>query len=119
MFGDLGTQLPKASSVVVSIPGIAWLVGGSAIGLCLIVKNLILGQRLGLVVDADGRVRDPLRDEADGKPIVSINPANGRELGHVATTARAAFDALLTRATRAADAWRDVPAPRRGDAVRR
>jgi aldehyde dehydrogenase (NAD+) len=75
--------------------------------------------RLGLVVDAGRRVRDPLCDEPDGAPIVSINPANGHELGHVATTTRDASDAVLARTVEAARAWRDVPAPRRGDAVRR
>jgi len=75
--------------------------------------------RIGLVVDAERRVRDPLRDEPDGAPVVSVNPANGRELGRVATTPRGACDARLARATEAARAWRDVPAPRRGDAVRR
>ena len=76
--------------------------------------------RLGLVVDAAGRVRDPLAGTPlTGPELVSRNPANGYALGSVATAAANDLDRLLRRAIEAANAWRDVPAPRRGNAVRR
>ena len=75
--------------------------------------------RLGLTVDAAGVVRDPLSHDAHGSHIVSHNPANGLELGRVSTVTRADYDALLARTFEAAHRWRDVPAPKRGQAVRR
>ena len=75
--------------------------------------------RLGLQVDGRGRVTDPLATPTSGPALASTNPANGGALGTVATATPADLDALLARATIAALAWRDVPAPRRGQAVRR
>jgi aldehyde dehydrogenase (NAD+) len=75
--------------------------------------------RLGLVVDAQARVRDPLARTPNGLELESTNPANGLVLGSVATSTRADLDAVLASACAAAEAWRDVPAPRRGGAVRR
>jgi len=76
--------------------------------------------RLGLVVDAGGRVRDPLAGTPlTGPGLVSRNPANESPLGSVATASTSDLDRLLRRAIEAANAWRDVPAPRRGNAVRR
>src|SRR6185437_1309804 len=51
--------------------------------------------------------------------LVSRNPANGRPLGSVATATAGDLDRLLTRAVEAANSWRAVPAPKRGNAVRR
>jgi aldehyde dehydrogenase (NAD+) len=76
--------------------------------------------RLGLAVDAGGRVRDPLAGTPlAGPELVSRNPANGYALGGVATASANDLDRLLTRAAEGANAWRDVPAPKRGNAVRR
>jgi aldehyde dehydrogenase (NAD+) len=75
--------------------------------------------RLGLQVDGRGRVTDALATPTSGPALASTNPANGATLGTVATATPADLDALLARATIAALAWRDVPAPRRGQAVRR
>ena len=75
--------------------------------------------RLGLRVDANGQVSDPLARPCSGPALASINPANGAALGHIATTTRAELDAMIVRSVDAARAWRDVPAPRRGQAVRR
>ncbi len=75
--------------------------------------------RLGLVIDGAGHVRDPLSDDAHGPDLVSGNPANGRELGRVATVTRSDYDAIVARTSEAARRWRDVPAPRRGHVVRR
>ena len=75
--------------------------------------------RLGLVVDARGRVRDPLAAALTGPEMASANPANGLPLGSVRTATRDDLDAILRHATAAAEQWRDVPAPKRGTAVRR
>ena len=50
---------------------------------------------------------------------MSLNPANGRSLAAVATTTDDDFDAIVAAAVDAARAWRDTPAPVRGNAVRR
>ena len=76
-------------------------------------------ERIGLAVDADGGVRRPLALPFAGAPLVSINPANGDALGRVGTATPGELDALLARASDAARRWRDTPAPRRGNAVRR
>ena len=75
--------------------------------------------RLGLVVDARARVRDPLAAASTGPEMASANPANGLPLGSVRTATRDDLDAILRHATAAAEQWRDVPAPKRGKAVRR
>ncbi|MBS0327718.1 MAG: aldehyde dehydrogenase family protein [Proteobacteria bacterium] len=75
--------------------------------------------KVGLAADADGLVRRPAASTLAGPRIESVNPANGRALGSVATASTADVDAILDAATVAARAWRDVPAPRRGEAVRR
>ena len=75
--------------------------------------------RLGLRVDANGHVSDPLAPPCSGPVLASNNPANGAALGQVATSTHPELDALIARAVDAARAWRDVPAPRRGQAVRR
>ncbi|MEO9136902.1 MAG: aldehyde dehydrogenase family protein, partial [Casimicrobiaceae bacterium] len=64
-------------------------------------------------------MRRPLGTPLHGPVLASSNPANARRLGFVSTATSADLDALLERATDAARAWRDTPAPKRGDAVRR
>jgi aldehyde dehydrogenase (NAD+) len=76
-------------------------------------------ERLGLLVDADATVRRPLVPGGDGPPLVSFNSANERALGAVATMGAARLDRLLSNAAEASRAWRDTPAPVRGNAVRR
>ena len=49
----------------------------------------------------------------------SRSPIDGRLLGRVTTTTRADYEALVTRSVAAFAAWRAVPAPRRGELVRR
>jgi len=75
--------------------------------------------RLGLIVRDRGNVRGPFARDLHGPMLVSVNPANGCTLGAVATAAPADFDAMLGAAVQAARAWRDTPAPVRGQAVRR
>ncbi len=58
-------------------------------------------------------------DDAGGATIASLNPATGETLASVGTTSAADYDKLIGRAGEAAAAWRSVPAPVRGEAVRR
>ncbi|HEX6793448.1 MAG TPA: aldehyde dehydrogenase family protein [Casimicrobiaceae bacterium] len=76
-------------------------------------------ERLGLVVDDQGRVRRPLARAARGPALTSFNPANRRRLAMVQTVSADEFHALMNDAVDAARAWRDTPAPVRGNAVRR
>jgi len=50
--------------------------------------------------------------------LVSRSPIDGRILGRVATTSRGEYEATVTRSVAAFAAWRNVPAPRRGELVR-
>jgi aldehyde dehydrogenase (NAD+) len=66
-----------------------------------------------------GACSGPGRWLGNGTVIESVNPANERRLGRVRLAADADLQAVLASASDAARAWRDVPAPRRGEAVRR
>ena len=59
---------------------------------------------------------DPAR-VTDGELVVRT-PITGEEIGRVARTDEAATDAAVARAVGAFEAWREVPAPRRGELVR-
>ena len=74
---------------------------------------------LGLSLDAERHVSDPLAVASNGPALVSRNPSNRFALGTVSTSTQEDLDASLARAEAAAAHWRDVPAPRRGHAVRR
>lgn len=50
--------------------------------------------------------------------IASYTPINGELLGTVSTADRAQYDAMLAKAKEAAQYWKNVPAPKRGDIVR-
>jgi aldehyde dehydrogenase (NAD+) len=53
-------------------------------------------------------------------PVIdSINPANGAVLGRVRAACDADYEQVIASAVDAARAWREVPAPRRGEAIRR
>ncbi|HEY1327719.1 MAG TPA: aldehyde dehydrogenase family protein [Casimicrobiaceae bacterium] len=61
----------------------------------------------------------PGRWQAGGATIDCVNPANERLLGRVRLASAADLEAALAGAAQAARAWRTVPAPRRGEVVRR
>src|SRR5690606_28773310 len=61
-------------------------------------------QRLGVAVPAAG--------------LASRSPIDGSLLGHAPETAPDDLDAAAARAVAAFEAWRRVPAPRRGELVR-
>jgi aldehyde dehydrogenase (NAD+) len=70
-------------------------------------------------MDNPGVCLGPDRWRGAGPAIVSVNPANGRPLGSVRSASAEDLDAAVMSAATAAQAWRLVPAPRRGEAVRR
>src|SRR6187455_242810 len=53
-----------------------------------------------------------------GSAIASINPATGETLAEVRSATVTDYEAVMRSAVEAANAWRSVPAPRRGEAVR-
>ena len=75
--------------------------------------------RLGLIVEPAGRVERVLARSTHAERVASIDPANGLVLGDAPSLTGASLEALIVDAAHAADAWRDVPAPKRGEAVRR
>src|ERR1700678_527527 len=56
--------------------------------------------------------------QTSGPLIDSINPATGRRLAQVRGATSADYDHVMAAAVAAAAAWRQVPAPKRGEAVR-
>jgi len=54
-----------------------------------------------------------------GGDLPVTTPVDGSRIGAIRTASAAETDAAIARATQAFAAWRDVPAPRRGELVRR
>jgi aldehyde dehydrogenase (NAD+) len=61
----------------------------------------------------DGWLADP-----SARVIESINPTTGEVIGRVQATTPAQYEKVMASAAAAAKAWRTVPAPKRGEAVR-
>jgi len=55
----------------------------------------------------------------EGEVIESLDPTSGKTLARVRTPSPAEYDEAVVAAQRAFSAWRQVPAPRRGEIVRR
>ena len=55
----------------------------------------------------------------DNNLVDSINPTTGQVIARVSGATEADYDKVLRTAQEAAEAWKMVPAPIRGDAVRR
>jgi aldehyde dehydrogenase (NAD+) len=52
-------------------------------------------------------------------PLLNVtNPASGALIAQVRPATEADYESVITSASEAADAWREVPAPKRGEAVR-
>ena len=79
----------------------------------------VLLERFGIAADNSGVCLGPGQWRGGGASIVSINPANEQPLARVAMASADDLAAVTRTAATAAQAWRDVPAPRRGEAVRR
>jgi aldehyde dehydrogenase (NAD+) len=76
-------------------------------------------RRLGLQASNPGGCAASNDWRGGGSALLSVSPNDASTLAEVATVTSADYDAVLTSAVAAAGAWRDVPAPRRGEAVRR
>jgi aldehyde dehydrogenase (NAD+) len=67
----------------------------------------------GACTGPDGWIADP-----DGKPLISYNPATGEPIAGVIQATGTTYEAVVRKAVLAFDAWRTVPAPKRGLLVR-
>ena len=74
--------------------------------------------RLGVAAESAGACLGPGEWRGSGPVLVSENPATGQPLARVRQADSADVDAVIAAAVAAACRWRDVPAPKRGDAVR-
>src|SRR5437899_1224242 len=54
-----------------------------------------------------------------GAEVATTNPADGQSIARVRTASRADYDAVVDRSQEAFLRWRMVPAPQRGEVVRR
>ncbi|HSB81425.1 MAG TPA: aldehyde dehydrogenase family protein [Candidatus Methylomirabilis sp.] len=67
----------------------------------------------GACTGPDGWIED-----ADGKELVSYNPATGRPIAKVIQATGATYQAVVCKAVKAFETWRTMPAPKRGMVVR-
>ena len=75
--------------------------------------------RLGLAAQNRGACAAPEAWLGGGPPLAVKSPSDASAIASVATASAADYEAVLASAMDAARAWREVPAPRRGEAVRR
>src|SRR5215831_18975465 len=78
-----------------------------------------LFERLGLETENKGACAGPSDWRGGEARVDSHNPADGSAIAAVATAGPKDIDAVLDAAVVAAKTWRDVPAPKRSEAVRR
>src|SRR6266513_2376855 len=82
-------------------------------------RALPLLETFGLRAENAGVCLGPNRWSGSGPTIASTNPANETLLARLASASAADVDAAIAAASEAARAWRSVPAPQRGEAIRR
>src|SRR6516165_1585256 len=75
--------------------------------------------RFGLSRQQPGVCLGPNGWRGSGIVLDSISPASEQRIGSVRTADAGDIDAAIASAVAAARAWRDVPAPKRGETVRR
>src|SRR5437879_6174783 len=81
-------------------------------------RNALLA-RLDLQAQNAGACAGPQRWRGTGPTLTSRNPSDESLIAEIATATADDYDAVLESAVAAARAWREVPAPKRGEAVRR
>ncbi len=81
-------------------------------------RTRLLG-RLGLRATNPGACVAPDDWRGSGPSLGVVAPSDASAIAQVAAASPADYDAVLEGALAAARAWRDVPAPKRGEAVRR
>ena len=74
-------------------------------------------QQLGLEVHNAGTSTGSKATNS-GDYIASYSPVDGALVGHVSQTTREEYEQVVTTAQAAFLAWRNIPAPRRGEIVR-
>ena len=74
---------------------------------------------LGLESVNSGVFADGFLSRPSGGTLVSTNPSTGAALGSVLTASQADYEQVVTTAASAFEKWRAVPAPLRGELVRR
>ena len=74
--------------------------------------------RLGLETENPGACSGPGQWRAGGRLLSVHNPATGTALATVRTADAADYEAVMRSALETAAQWRNVPAPKRGEAVR-
>ncbi len=75
---------------------------------------------LGLKAENPGTWLGPASTaDPEASLIASVNPANGKVIARVSSTTPAEYDRLVTAARQSFLEWRKVPAPVRGEAIRR
>ncbi len=74
--------------------------------------------RLGLEAENPGACSGPGQWRAGGRLLAVHNPATGKALATVRTADVADYEAVMRSALETAVLWRNVPAPKRGEAVR-
>jgi aldehyde dehydrogenase (NAD+) len=76
-------------------------------------------QKLGLSTQAAGSyLGNGEWSSANTAPFTSFIPATGEVLGQVSSATDAEYETIIARAQAAFLAWREIPAPRRGEAIR-
>src|SRR5262245_30179830 len=81
------------------------------------LKELL--QRLGIEDGQSGVFAGQWQPRPGGDELVSINPSTGQPLARLRTADRGDYDRVLEVAQKSFLAWRRIPAPQRGDIVRR
>jgi aldehyde dehydrogenase (NAD+) len=83
-------------------------------------KSSALLKRLSLKETNPGACFGPRNWIADsqGEELISYNPSTGDAIAKVVQAGPAAYDHVVVEACRAFDAWRMVPAPKRGEVIR-
>src|SRR5579872_4292791 len=75
--------------------------------------------RLGLSDLNSGAAYGQWITEPGGDEIASVNPADGKPIARVRTASRADYDKIVEQSQQAFTSWRMVPAPQRGEVVRK
>jgi aldehyde dehydrogenase (NAD+) len=76
-------------------------------------------ERLGLAPVNSGVSWGDWVERPAGGEAISLNPADGTEIGRVLLASESDYDQVMARGTAAFVRWRTTPAPRRGEIVRR
>ncbi len=74
--------------------------------------------RLGIVPVNPGAWYGAYPPPGGGATLTALNPASGEPIAEVRTADTGTYEAVLAKAAEIAPHWRDVPAPRRGEAIR-